>query len=415
MSEQPRKATIGSVICIDFADHTDKPVFKQVRDKERLNRIIEDAIRDVSPEHRVLVDAVDGKAIALFCEPEAALFIAMTIRDAIVRHNNAGEDTLFIRTGIGIGPVRIAETGGLASLQGDGYDVAASIKNLAAPNQILVSRTYHDITAGLTDEIAGMYTPFAGVQDAYAIQPSEDEPFVPESATQFAEAEPLISRLLDNDDAPRYGLWGSVALVAIAVLVGGFLLFSNLLHPDLGVVVADSKPKAPAADLQTVSAPATAPEVVSPQPHVAAPNLEAPADPGTEIVALEPSQPTALPDESLPQMTRSRAAQAAAVRSPSTQPVAITEETEINRFEFEDDHASDDPEALPETPVVTPPETRKVATAPRARSGPAVEERSLPTRGTRPKTIWDGFRESFKQGRKEHVCTQAEIALNQCK
>jgi hypothetical protein len=73
-----------------------------------------------------------------------------------------------------------------------------------------------------------------------------------------------------------------------------------------------------------------------------------------------------------------------------------------------------DTEAEPEVTTVAPQEkSKKVATGSAVKRAPIVEERRLPP-GKRPKTVWDEFRESFKQGRKERVCTQAEIALNQC-
>ena len=81
----------------------------------------------------------------------------------------------------------------------------------------------------------------------------------------------------------------------------------------------------------------------------------------------------------------------------------------------ESEAITDIEEAEPQPEIVVPKqEEKKVATARPARRGPAVEERELPTTGVRPKTIWEDFRKSFKQGRKERVCSQAEIALNQC-
>lgn len=424
MSERPNKATICSVVFLDLPEQSSKPAFQQVRDKELLKSITDEALKDVAPDDRVLIDTSQGMAIALSGAPEAALFLAMMIRDAVIKHNKTSGDLLVMRAGISIGPVRVSDINGLASIQGEGVNVAEVVKNLAAPNQILVSRAYHDITSGLTDEIAGLFTRFKGEQEAYAVRPLEDAPFVPESSAEHMDAPPLMSRLLDDDNSPRFGLWGSAALVAIVLLVGGFMLFSDLLRPDLGVVIADANPAAPTADVQTVStsgvsvnsAPAqsdpttqgTAP-LATLETHDAAPNLMDPA--GAESLMAADTQPDAAPVV----IRRPRATQAAAVQSPSAQPVTVTQETDAQFEVFEFDSVTTTEEAVTEPQVVEPTEeTRKVAATPRAKRGPVVEERRLPS-GGRHKTVWDAFRESFKQGSTQHVCTQAEIALNQCK
>lgn len=413
MSERANKATICSVLSLDLPDQSSKPVFRQVGDKTLLKSITDKAVKDVSQDDLVLVDTGDGLAMAFHGAPEAALFIAMMIRDAIAMHNKASDDMLMVRIGIGIGPVLVGDVRGLQSIQGDGVNTAERLKNLAAPNQILVSRAYHDITSGLTEEIAGMFTPVAGEQEAYAVRPLEDAPFVPESAAELATAEPLMERLLHDEDSRRYGVWGGVALVTIVMLVGGFMLFSSMWHPDLGDVIADATPAPQPADLQAVSTsvpPVTSPPspLTAPESYASAPELMEPADdePGTS------AEPQSLATQET--VTRPRATQAAAVRSPSAQTLAITEEADSPMVEFEFDAASSE-DTLPEAEILEPQEPpRQVAAAPAVRRGPSVEERRLPS-GGRHKTVWDAFRESFKQGRKEHVCTQAEIALNQCK
>ena len=409
MSERPNKATICSVVFLDIHDQSSKPVLEQIQDKELFNNILSEAIRDVAPGDRTLVSTSDGAVMALSGAPEQAIYIVMMIRDAIVKHNNTGEEKFFVRAGISIAPVIIgSDINGVPEIQGDGVNVAEHLKNLAGPNQILVSRAYYDITSGLTDEIAGMFSRIQGEQEAYSIRSPEEEPFVPESATELTAAAPLLSRLLHSENLPRYGLWGSVALVAIAVLVGGFMLISATLHPDLGAVIADAKPAAPAADVQTISAPTASVQIAaptSPQVHEAAPNLVEPAS-LEPIVSIE--------------ATPSAAARPVKTRPVPTQPVtttpmATTVKADTQMDAPESEAITDIEEAEPQPEIVVPKqEEKKVATARPARRGPAVEERELPTTGVRPKTIWEDFRKSFTQGRKERVCSQAEIALNQC-
>jgi hypothetical protein len=405
MSERPNKAAICSVVFLDILDQSSKPLFKQIQNKELFNSIIDEAIKDVAPNDRIQVNTSDGRIMALSSTPEAALFIAMMIRDAIVKHNKTSDEKLFVRAGISMGAVKVGgDINGPPSIHGEGVNAAARVKNLAGPNQILVSRAYYDITSGLTDEIAQMFSYFHGEQDVYSVRPSEEEPFVPESVAEPQTAASLFSRLLYGEDSPRYVLWGSAALVAIVVLVGGFMLFSNMLHPDLGVVIGDSKPAVPAADLHAVSAASASTQLVAPETHeaVSSPLESTGSEP---VLATEATQPQAT--QPAPKLRPAK--------SMATQPLLTAAEADTQMDVTESEFVPDAGEAEPEEQAVEPQKAaKKVAAAPRIRKRPAVEERELPS-GGRHQTIWDTFRESFKQGRKEHICTQAEIALNQCK
>lgn len=419
MSERPNKVSIGSVVFLDILDQSSKPADRQNSDKVFLKRIIGEAIRDVvGTDDSVVAETEHGVAIALFGAPEVALFVAMSIRDAIVRHNQASDDRLLIRAGISMGPVRIVDDGnGITSLQGEGINAAEQIKSLAAPSQILVSRAYFDITSGLTDEIDAMFSPLPGMQKVYAVRSLEQEGFVPEPTTEPAVDALAFSRLLDEENPRRYGLWGSAALVALIILVAGFMLVSSLLRPDLGVVVAESKPAKPVADVHKVAATKTPSVPVTPKTQEVAPNLE-PVGPAPALTA-DASEPAV--SETTVEKPSSR--QSLAKQSVETKPTTTKlSPANLQATSTETDSQTDisqpspitDAEAEPAMPVAAPQEKpKKVATGSPVKRSPVVEERQLPP-GKRPKTVWDEFRESFKQGRKERVCTQAEIALNQC-
>jgi len=410
MNERSNKASICSVVYLDIPDQSSKPVFRQIQDKALFDSIINEAIRDVTPDDRILMDTGNGAALALFGAPEVAIFIAMMIRDAVVEHNKANEEKLAMRAGIGIGPVRVEDISSLPGIQGEGVKAAERMKNLAGPNQILVSRAFHDITSGLTDEIAGMFYPFEGGHEAYAIRSPEQEPFVAESAAELADTTPLMSRLLHSEDSSHFGLWGSAALAAIVVLVGGFFLIANLLRPDLGVVIADSKPTAPAADLRAVSVPAAAATEAPAMPEA---DLGLAESGGHEPVVESTAPQTVTALESEAQLPSTQTSTKKRKRTRSMETVEkIESETALPEIS---EPVLEVAEPIQEEPVVVPQEEpKKVAASPPPRNGPAVEERRIPV-GERGKTLWDDFRKSFKQGTTQHVCTQAEIALNQCK
>lgn len=422
MSEQSNKVAIRNVVYLGILNHSINPVVRLIKDKELLNSIISAAISDVAEHDRILADKDQGTAITLSGPPEQALFVAMTIRDAIVNHNKGSEEHLMVRTGISVGPVKVGNINGVPYIQGEGVDVAERVMSLAKPNQILASRAYFEITSELTDEIAGMFSPFRhgrGEHEVYSVRSSEEEPFVPEFVAESTAESPLFSRLFNSENPPRYGLWGLAALAAAAVLAASFMLFSNMLHPDLGVVMAHSESAAPVVSTGAVSAP-SAPAEYAPPPvvHEVSPDLVAPLGAGpavTETVVAQPAvtEAAAPPSETEPVGTRDRATRPRVKKSVSARAVA-TAATLPQPADNQSVNASAAEKAEPGGYVPEPrQEEKKVAVA---ASGPVVEERPVPSSGrTRPKTIFDEFAKSFKQGRKERVCTQAERALNQCK
>ncbi|HEU4708491.1 MAG TPA: hypothetical protein VFS17_04190, partial [Methylophilaceae bacterium] len=71
-------------------------------------------------------------------------------------------------------------------------------------------------------------------------------------------------------------------------------------------------------------------------------------------------------------------------------------------------------ETAPEPAPVSSPSTT-VAANPPPHHETAVKESHEAASEDKQKSGWSAFTESIKKGREEHVCTQAEIALNQCK
>ncbi|HYD34074.1 MAG TPA: adenylate/guanylate cyclase domain-containing protein, partial [Methylophilaceae bacterium] len=281
MSERLNKTSICSVIFLDIVNQSKKPVAEQIKDKDLFNGFINEAIKDVAQNDRILLDTGDGAAIALLGAPEEALFIALTIRDNIIKYNKDSKQKLLVRIGINLGPVRVvSDINGRPNILGDGINVAERVMSFAEPNQILVSRSYYEITSRLTEEITSMFSYFGLRQDkhvreheVYSIRSAEEMPFIPE-APEEPENESLLSGLLNTENRSRYGLWGGVALVLMTIGVAGFLLASNLLDPGLGDVIATTTPAAPAATpLPVVTEPTAATQPIERNPHVAAPNL----------------------------------------------------------------------------------------------------------------------------------------------
>ncbi len=164
MSERINKTSICSVVFLDIIDYSEMSVAEQSDVKEHFNALISEAIKDVAQNDRIILDTGDGAAISLLGAPEEALFVSMTIRDSILKHNKQSDQPLFVRIGINLGPVRVvSDINSQPNIIGDGINVAQRVMSFAEPNQILVSRSYYEVTSRLTKEIAGMFT-YAGIK-----------------------------------------------------------------------------------------------------------------------------------------------------------------------------------------------------------------------------------------------------------
>ena len=89
----------------------------------------------------------DGAAISFLGDPEDALFVTLSLREAMVREGMtstiveaSGEDS--VRMGINLGPVKLVkDINGHPNIIGDGINVAQRIMSFARPGQIVVSRS----------------------------------------------------------------------------------------------------------------------------------------------------------------------------------------------------------------------------------------------------------------------------------
>lgn len=126
----------------------EKPVSEQISDKELFNSLINEALKNVAQSDRIILDTGDGAAITLMGSPEEALFTALTIRDGILDHNKGINNNLRLRIGINLGSVRVVkDINDRPNIFGDGINVAQRIMSFAGENQILVSRSYFEVTS----------------------------------------------------------------------------------------------------------------------------------------------------------------------------------------------------------------------------------------------------------------------------
>lgn len=196
------KTSICSVVFLDIIDCSLKPVSEQIENKECFNALLGAAIKNVAESDRIILDTGDGAVIALMGAPEDGLFAALSIRDGILQHNRESSQQLYVRIGINLGPVIVVnDINGRLNILGDGINVAQRIMSFAGSNQIMVSRSYYEVTSRLTEEITGMFV-YSGIKhdkhvrehEVYIIRPSNAAAPVAAYDAQYDASHPGTSK-----------------------------------------------------------------------------------------------------------------------------------------------------------------------------------------------------------------------------
>ena len=151
MPERANRTFICSVLFLDIAEYSKKPVSEQIQLKDRFNALIAESIRDIVPNDRIILDTGDGVAINFLGDPEDALFVAMSLRESFAPKPGASP-ALPARIGINLGPVRLVrDLNSQPNIIGDGINVAQRIMGFAKPGQILVSRSYYEVVSHISE------------------------------------------------------------------------------------------------------------------------------------------------------------------------------------------------------------------------------------------------------------------------
>jgi len=151
MPERANRTFICSVLFLDIAEYSKKPVSEQIQLKDRFNALIAESIRDIAPNDRIILDTGDGVAVNFLGDPEDALFVAMSLRESFAPRD-AGPPHLPARIGINLGPVRLVrDLNSQPNIIGDGINVAQRVMGFAQPGQILVSRSYYEVVLHISE------------------------------------------------------------------------------------------------------------------------------------------------------------------------------------------------------------------------------------------------------------------------
>jgi class 3 adenylate cyclase len=158
MATRTNRTVICSVVFLDIVEYSRKPVAAQIRLKEQLNELLTTALADVAPNDRIILDTGDGAAISFLGDPEDALFVGLSLREALAGPQAPEAADLRMRIGINLGPVKlITDLNGQPNIIGDGINVAQRVMSFAEAGQILVSRSYYEVVSCMSEDYVKLF------------------------------------------------------------------------------------------------------------------------------------------------------------------------------------------------------------------------------------------------------------------
>ena len=341
MLDRANRTFICTVLFVDIVEYSKKDVTDQLRLKQQFNASISEAIQDVAVNDRIILDTGDGVAINFLGDPEDALFVAMNLSRAF-RSPAPGEVRVEARMGINLGPVRmVRDINGQPNIIGDGINVAERVMSFARGDQVLVSRSYYDMVARISDDYAQLFA-YQGSRTDKHVREHE----IYEVASSGGEALDLATRrhfarpagrsaLADMAESakaipvpPRKALLGNRTLAYGGVLVSALALVGALALHLMGT--EDKAPK-------IISAAHVPPKPVE-QPVVPVAVAEPPA-PVPEPVAVEPEK---APEPVKPAASKVR-------KETGTRKLALAQKGEASR------EAHVEPKPAAQSPAIEPP------------------------------------------------------------
>jgi class 3 adenylate cyclase len=255
--ESTSRTLVCSVLFLDIAEYSRKPVAEQLQLKQAFNRILGEALEQVAPRDRIILDTGDGAAVTFMGDPEDALFAAMSMRDMC--------GTVPVRAGVNLGPVRLVkDLNSQMNIIGDGINVAQRVMSFSRPGQLLVSRSFYEVVSCLSRDYANLFHHEGSRTDKHV---REHEVYSVVGGTPTARRVPETESKFSALAAGSGLLAGHGPLgLRRTSLAAASALFLALIGTGLAARAVMGPAEAPAP--KVASAPPSAPEAVQPKAPV---------------------------------------------------------------------------------------------------------------------------------------------------
>ena len=420
MNDRNNKTSICSIVFLDIIDYSKKTDSVQIEIKNQFNALINHALKDVAENDRIILDTGDGAAIACNGSPEDVLFIALNIRDEILKSNIHSATSLYVRFGINLGPVRVVkDINGQPNIIGDGINVAQRIMSFAKPNQILVSRSYYEVTSRLTQEISQMFD-YSGVKqdkhvrehEVYSVRLLKEQADNAENTTLPIEDLSTTSLRHSKLFNWKYAALAAPALVAFFLIIKAanepvvpeIILNTSIANAEASSVKTDSAEKSQKLVLATQMSETTNKNLLMPNETLESiqqseTSATAKKDATKDIMQQGKTQEDLLEIELAKKKSKQKAKktlEVAAAQKDST-------EAKVQNGTVTDRSVVNKPSVQPQEVVAAKTEVKKES----------AKEKSSQEKSGQEKSGWSTFKDSLKQGG-ENKCSQAQIAMNQC-
>lgn len=159
---------ICSVLFLDIVGYSKVSGREQITLKKNFNDILSEAIRGMPPDGIIILDTGDGAALNFLVDIEAALRVAIYLRDELLKKGAQMNPPLLVRMGINLGPGHLVkDINGRTNIVGDVINVAQRVMGFSNAGQILVSRSYFDSVSRLSPEYEGMFQHFGSNADKH--------------------------------------------------------------------------------------------------------------------------------------------------------------------------------------------------------------------------------------------------------
>ena len=293
---------ICSVVFLDMVEYSKKPVAEQIFFKERLNTLLTEALSNVAPNDRIILDTGDGAALSFLGDPEDALYVSLALREALQGPQPPGPE-LKMRIGINLGPVRLVkDINGQPNIIGDGINVAQRVMSFSEPGQIMVSRSFYEVVSCLSE----------GYGRLFHYEGTRTDKHVREHEIYTVQATSASLQRTATTKPKRQQLSGGGAIVLDKLSQTALVVTDNLRRkPRLGTALAMVAILTVAVGLRLGRQPAAAPVASPPSPPQRVAAAPAPA-PVTEALPEKkpaaPSKPAAAPEKPATAPSRTAAA-----------------------------------------------------------------------------------------------------------
>ena len=214
--ERQSRTWLCSVVFLDIVGYTERAVTQQIDMKRHLQDLIAEAVSGVPKSERLMVDTGDGAALCFLGDPEEALFAALNLRDRLSSMD--GVDTPFsVRIGINLGPVKVLKSlSGQQNPLGDGINNAQRVMSFAKPNQILVSRSFYDVIACLSQEYSQLFQFLGTRKDKHVKEHAVYEVRLPDQEATYATAKAMTEQVdVEKEEELLALTWNPMLLKAV--------------------------------------------------------------------------------------------------------------------------------------------------------------------------------------------------------